>query len=100
MARDWNELSTMVSLEERVASRAPGNTAEFPISIIRQQDDLDRWVWVIDIHVRIPGVTEYEVTASDPSYPAALRKAYLGLNNEGNLRRNADAANAAFGVRV
>lgn len=98
MARDWSEGETLALLEMRVAERAPGNTAPFPISCSKQQDDLGNWVWVVDVHVRIPGVTEYEVTGSSTTFADALRRAYLGLNNEWNLRRTADAANRLYGI--
>lgn len=88
----------MALLEARVKERAPVNVAEYPISTAYQQDERGDWVWVVDIHIHIPRVTEYEVTASDATFAGAIRKAYLGLNNEANLRRWADGSNRAFGV--
>ncbi len=99
MARDWNDESpTLAALEARLHSLAPGNTSPMPISSSKQQDDNSIWFWSVDLHVKIPHVTEYEVTGVGRTFTAALRRAYLGLNNEQNVRRMAHAANAAFGV--
>ena len=81
MARDWdNEIMTMVALDRRMAELEPRNTAPIPLSTSKELDDTGQWVWVVNIHVRIPGVTEYEVEGSSPSYTDALRRAYLGVN--------------------
>ncbi len=100
MARDWTEVETTHLLEDRLAKLADGNTAEFPISCSKQKNDLGEWVWVVDIHVRIPRVTEYEVTGFAPTLAGALRRAYLGMNSEALLRKNSNAANLQFGVAV
>jgi hypothetical protein len=99
VARNWNDESpTLAALEARLQSLAPGNVSDMPISSAKQKDDNGSWAWTVDLHVRIPNVTEYEVTGVGRTFTGALRRAYLGLNNEQNVRRMAHAANAAFGV--
>lgn len=100
MARDWSELETLAALERRLETLAPGNVAELPIAAAKQRTITGEYGWVVDIHVKIPGVTEYEVTGAGKTYAGALRRAYLGLNNETNLRRHAARANATFGIAV
>lgn len=101
MARDWDaEAETMKALDERLMRLAPDNTAEFPISCVQQRDQNGNLGWVVDIHVRIPRVTEYEVTAFHPTYAGAIRRAYLGLNNETKIRQQSHASNKTFGVTV
>lgn len=99
MARDWNDEDlTVRALEARLAKLAPGNVSNMPIATAKQMDDNGIWFWAVDVHVRIPTVTEYEVTGVGRTLTAALRRAFLGLNNEQNVRRMAHAANVAFGV--
>lgn len=101
MARDWNdEAPTLAALEARLMALAPGNTAPCPIATSKQQDEFGQWGWVVDIHVRIPRVTEYEVTGVGKTFAGALRRAYLGLNNEPNLRKLSVRTNATFGVTI
>ena len=88
MARDWtDEPKTIAALEERLDRLAPGNTARVPIAAARELDDTGEPAWTVDVHVRIPGVCEYDVTGVGHTLAGALRRAYLGLNNETNLRR-------------
>jgi hypothetical protein len=102
VARDWNnETETLSALEARVASLAPGNTAPIPIDASKQRNELTgEWTWVVDIHVRIPRVTEFELTGSDTTLTGAIRRAYLALNSHKRLRRQASDANLAFGIAV
>lgn len=88
MARDWtDEPRTIADLEARMDRLAPGNTARVPIAAARELDDTGEPAWTVDVHVRLPGVCEYDVTGVGRTLAGALRRAYLGLNNEQNLRR-------------
>lgn len=95
MARDWSEEATLTALEDRLARLAPDNTAPIPIAATKEDGR-----WTVDVHVRIPRVTEYEVAGSDTTLAGALRRAYLALNNEPHVREKADASNRRFGVEV
>lgn len=88
MARDWqDEPRTIADLESRLDRLAPGNTARVPIAAAREVDENGDQVWTVDLHVRIPGVTEYDITGAGKTLAGALRRAYLGLNNEPHIRR-------------
>lgn len=100
MARDWNEPDTITLLLARINDIAPGNVAPCPLACAMQREPDGTYTWYVDIHVRIPRVTEYEITAAGDTVTEALRKAYKGLNNEVNLRTSANAANRAFRVAV
>lgn len=60
-----------------------------------EHDEHGEPCWTVDVHVRIPGVAEYEVTGAGKTLTGALRRAYLGLNNEQQIRRL-----SAFGRQV
>lgn len=89
-----------MALEERLKRLAPKNTASVPLTITAEPGPDGHWLWSVDIHVRIPRETEYEVTAVGNTVAAAIRKAYLGLNNEALLRKRSDVSNRKFGVVV
>lgn len=92
---------TIADIEKRLAKNAPDNTAPVPIGIAKQQHEITgEWIWVVDVHVRIPRITEYEIAGADTTFEGAVRKAYLGMNSEKRLRNQADIANKKFGVAV
>jgi hypothetical protein len=103
-ARGWEETTTLAKLEARLEHLAPGNVAEFPIATSKErevaEDGTVTFVWRVDVHVRIPRVTEYDIEGWGPTISTALRRAYLGLNNEPRLRHESAASNARFGVSV
>lgn len=90
----------MALLEQRLESIAPENAAEFPLSCYKTKNEGGELVWFVEAHVRIPKVTEYEVTGEDKTLAEAARRAYLALNSEARLRGLSDAANKQFGVEV
>lgn len=90
----------MDHLLSRLAVVAPGNTAQIPVAVSQELDEENNVIWVVDIHVRIPRVTEYDLTTSAPSYAVALRKAVASLNSESRIRRHANWANERFGIAV
>jgi hypothetical protein len=98
VARDWTFEPTLQALEERLKRLAPNNTASVPLTITAEPGLNGAWTWTVDLHVRIPRLTEYEVTATGDTVSAAIRKAYLGLNNEALIRKRSDVSNAKFGV--
>lgn len=98
--RDWSEAEALEALSKRLADRAHGNVATIPIAAALVKQTNGDWLWEVDIHVLIPGVTEYELGGQDTTLPGAIRRAYLALNNERQIRASADASNKAFGVTV
>jgi hypothetical protein len=87
VARDWqNETLTITALQDRLDKIAPGNTAPVPIAAAMEHTDDGEPCWTVDVHVRIPGEAEYEVTGAGKTLCGALRRAYLGLNNEKQIR--------------
>ena len=91
----------MTMLEERVNTLAPGNTAPIPISAHKERSEITgEWIWIVNVLVRIPGITEYDVEGFGPTIHEAARRAYLGLNNEPRTRAQANVANAQFRVLV
>ena len=81
MARDWSEPKTFAALEERLSLIAPDNTAPIPIACAQERDEVTgELVWLVDVHVRIPRVTEYDTQGAGKTLAGALRRAYLGLN--------------------
>lgn len=80
---------------------APNNEADFPLTCSQERDErTGKLEWVIDVHVKIPGITEYSLTGRGDDFAKALRKAYLGLNSEAKIRRQANDSNNTFGVEV
>ena len=90
----------MDHLLNRLAVVAPGNTAQIPVAVSQELTEDGTMLWVVDIHVRIPRITEYDLTTSAPSYAVALKKAVASLNSESRIRRHANWANERFGVAV
>lgn len=99
MARDWNIPDTLARTIARLGEFG-ANTAEFPISMTQERAEDGSLRWVVDIHVRIPRKTEFEISAEGETLSEALRSAYLGLNNPNGVIRRASAANEAFGIAV
>lgn len=96
MARDWsNEDKTFALLAERLHLIAPDNTAPVPIACAMERDEEGDLAWTVDIHVRVPYVTEYDVSAAGKTLTGALRRAYLGLNSHGNLIYQAARASSS-----
>jgi len=95
VARDWNT-EPVDELERRLRDIAPNNTAPYPLEIVLDS----RGIWTVDIHVRIPRITEYELTGVGETLLQALERAHWGLDRETENRKHADAANRKFGVEV
>lgn len=100
MAREWGEAETLALLEERLSLIAPDNVADVPIASSKERQEDGTYVWGVHVHVKVKFVTEYDIEAYAHTYAGALRRAYLGLNNEANLRRHAASANEQFGIAV
>ena len=98
MARDWEVSNTLASLKVRMAQFGV-NIAPCPIAMTEELRD-GQTVWVVDIHIRVRRVTEFDISTEGATLSEALRAAYLGLNNEAGLRTRAARANEAFGVAV
>lgn len=75
------------------------NVAPVPLSMTEEYRD-GRIVWVVDIHIKVRRVTEFDISTEGETLSDALRAAYLGLNNELGLLNRAARANLAFGVAV
>lgn len=88
MARDWsNTRAVRDDILERMA-RFGENIAEFPFTETLERR-LDGLMWVVDLHVKVIRSVEFDLTAEGRTLAEALRKAYLGLNSEIGLRKNA-----------
>lgn len=72
---------------------AVGNTAPIPVAAM-----LEDGVWSVDVHVRIPRVTEYEVTGTGDTFEEALRNAADSLCRPGILYGRARREAEAFGL--
>lgn len=101
MARDWSDTKT---LKEDIWARMAlygDNVAPIPFCMYQERiEGTNNLKWVVEIHVKVKSVTEFEVIGEDETFAGALRRAYLGLNNETLVLRNADKANAQFGIAV
>lgn len=82
MTHSWLEADTHAMIESKLAQVAPDNIAPIPIASAKERQPDGSYLWNVDLHVKIRGVTEYDVQGTGPTLAAALRSAYLGLNNE------------------
>jgi hypothetical protein len=99
MARDWsNEQTVRADIFKRMNAYGL-NIAPVPYSCVVERRG-EAMVWVVDLHVKVKRVTEFEVTGEGATLEEALRRAYLSLNNERMIRSRAAATNEAFGVAV
>lgn len=97
MARNWTTDETLADIIKRMEEYGP-NVAEFPIAMTRETSDMGELVWVVNLHVRIKRVTEFEIEAMSTILADALRKAYIGLNNPNGVMNRARDGNEAFNV--
>lgn len=98
MARDWEPFSTLIDIRTRM-SHFGKNIAPFPLCISEELRD-GKTVWIVDLHVKVYRVTEFDITSEGDTLGAALRGAYLGLNNERGLVAHAERTNGQYGVAV
>lgn len=99
MARDWSEPNTFAALEERLKLIAPDNTAPIPIACAQERDEVTGELgWIVDVHVRIPHVTEYDTQGAGKTLAGALRRAYLGLNAAPHFARMKSLLDASDGL--
>lgn len=97
MARDWsNTHATRESILERMAKYGE-NIAEVPYASSMEKRD-SGYVWVVDIHVKVKGHVEFDISGEAPTLAEALRKVYLGLNNEGYIREYSARNRSVFGL--
>lgn len=100
MARDWEVSNTLADLKARMA-KFGDNIASVPISMVEEYDrETGRRFWVVDIHIKVHRVTEFDISVEGNTLSDALRRAYLGLNNEMGLLNKAARANLVFSVVV
>ena len=98
MARDWEISRTLADLMVRMAQFGE-NVASVPLAMTQERRGT-RFVWVVDVHIKVRRVTEFDISTEGETLTDALRSAYLGLNNERGLMHRAARANAAYGVAV
>ena len=79
----------MEALVARMDRLAPANQSLLPVACAQERLPDGTLIWTVDIHVLIPAVVEYDLSAQGATLAEALRRTYLGLNNEQALRRNA-----------
>jgi hypothetical protein len=99
LARDWEVSNTLADLKARMA-RFGVNVAPVPISMVEEYDPGRGMIWVVDIHIKVYRKTEFDISVEGKTLSEALRRAYLGLNNELGLLERADRANRVFEVAV
>lgn len=99
MARDWEVSNTLADLKARMA-RFGDNIATVPISMVEEYDPTRGRFWVVDLHIKVHRVTEFDISVEGKTLSEALRRAYLGLNNEMGLLERAARANLVFEVSV
>ena len=86
-------LEALTSTLSRLAS---GNVATIPIAT-----SLEEGEWTVDISVRIPGVTDYEVSASGKTLADAFAHANALLtSNHNDLRAKATRNATRYGYEV
>lgn len=98
MARDWSVPNTLAGIIARMGDYG-ANTAEFPVCMTMENRD-GELVWCVELHVRIPRVTEFPISTEGPTLSEALRSAYLALNDRKGVLRRAAHSNAQFAVLV
>lgn len=99
MARDWTDTE---QVQDDIFTRMAGygeNTAEIPYSIFQERREDGLW-WVVQIHVRVPGITDFDMEGEGKTVDSALRCLYLGLNNQDRTLNQAKQSNLIFGVAV
>lgn len=96
MARDWEVSDTLADLQARMAKFGE-NIAPIPITMTMELRG-NKMQWIVDIHIKVHRVTEFDISTQGESLSEALRSAYLGLNNEMGLLDRANRANKAFGI--
>jgi hypothetical protein len=84
-------------LVKKIEKYATGNTAPIPLAMNQEYDKDGQLVWYVMIHVRLPGVTEYEVEASAITLPDALSHASRALGSQHLLRTGALRDGEVFG---
>jgi hypothetical protein len=67
-----------------LARVAPANIAPIPVAMM-----LEDGLWTVDVHVRIKGVTEYEVSGAGETLSDALTNAQRQLANRSTNERRA-----------
>lgn len=110
MARDWhNHTEVLKLITDLLDKYADRNVAAFPLAISQENRPgkdsksgivYDRLYWTVDIHVHIPGVTEFTVEAEAQTLTQALRRAYITLSRDQDVIRRANEVNAQFGIAV
>jgi hypothetical protein len=88
VARDWNNLEAIRKDIFKRMETFGENVAPFPYSETREWR-IDGSVWTVDIHIKVLREVEFELTGEGPTLGEALRRVYLGLNSQTNLRRHA-----------
>jgi hypothetical protein len=101
VARDWEDCESVLSDMRKRMDRFGKNVAPVPLCITEEYDrDTDVTQWVVDLHIKVVGVTEFDLQGYGSTRSAAIRRAYLGLNREESLITDAAKSNLLFGVAV
>ena len=99
MARNWeNHDSVRAGIHDRMA-RFGMNHAQYPY-VETQELREGQTLWSVDIHVKVNRECDFELFGEAPTLSEALRRVYLGLNNEVSLRRNARQGLDAIPVEI
>lgn len=86
----------VLTLSDLLDSVAPDNTAPFPLSITRATDTGN---WEVNLHIRIPGQSDFSIERTHPVLTTALTRATGALQNLHQLIRENAYFDERFGVR-
>lgn len=97
--KDWSQTENvraelLARMEEFGKNIAPVPFSEF-IELRGNQPK-----WVVIAHVKVPGVTEFDIEGEGTRLEDALRSVYLALGGEGRILAEAQRSNLKFGVAV
>lgn len=99
MARDWDNTELVQDAIFRRMGKYGENVADIPYTVYQERREDGLW-WLVQIHVKVPRVTEFDIEGEGRTVAEAMRSAYLALNNEPMTLQRAEKSNLAFGVAV
>lgn len=86
----------LTRLAHLLARHAPDNIAPIPVAMSLGAD----LQWTIDLHVRIAGDTEYELSEQSETFATAVRRAADRLTHQQDLRDRGARHAATFRIEV
>lgn len=99
MARDWDDIELVQDAIFNRMGKYGDNVADIPYSVYQERRPDGLW-WLVQIHIKVLKVTEFDIEGEGRTVAEALRSAYLALNNEPMTLQRAATSNLAFGIAV